>query len=74
LIDKGGAAPTKGQPQKALAAKHNADVTTIDELNAIIAAADLLVPGAKLASSLVVCARAMLHPSGKQHGSPKTWD
>jgi hypothetical protein len=45
MIGKGGAILTQRQPQKIARAAH--DVTTIDELNAIIAAADSLVPGAK---------------------------
>ena len=47
MIDKGGAFLTQRHPQKVTPATHAADVTTIDELNSIIAAADPLVAGAK---------------------------
>jgi DNA polymerase len=47
MIDKGGAVLTQRHPQKVTPATHDADVRTIDELNAIIAAADPLVAGAK---------------------------
>ena len=47
MINKGGAVSRQRRRQKLSVASHGADVTTLDALNAIIAAADPLVPGAK---------------------------
>jgi uracil-DNA glycosylase len=68
MIDRGASAPSKRQPRKALPAMLDADVTSIGELNAIIAAAEPLVPGAKRA----VLGEGPMHPAiafvGEQPG------